>query len=171
VFKHSDCAQSDTDMPVCNICCHKHTHTHTPMFASSDTDMAACNFVFKNSDTTKASCDISVYAHWHWHVCCHIPLHSTFKPNRCCNFMHLQKLEIFNIKLVQVILKMKPCQVIIPLDWLMWFRALRGMIHYSYFNFSSTYPETSVRRKLILSGCMHNDQNYLLTSENFWHFE
>ena len=89
---------------------HTHTHTHTPMFVNSDADMAACDFVFKSSDTTKAACDISVYAHWHWHVCCHILLHSTFKPNRC-NFMHLQKLGIFNLKLVQVILKMKLCLV------------------------------------------------------------
>ena len=87
-----------------------HTHTHTPMVANSDTDMAACDFVFTNSDTTKAACDIHicVYVCWHWHLCCHILLHSTFKPNRC-NFMHLQKLGIFNLKLVQVILKMKPC--------------------------------------------------------------
>jgi len=33
------------------------------MFADSDTDMAACDFVFTNSDTTKAACDICVYAH------------------------------------------------------------------------------------------------------------
>jgi len=61
VFKHSDGAESDTDMSACDICLH--TYTHTLMFANSDTDMAACDFVFTNSDTTEAACDICVYAH------------------------------------------------------------------------------------------------------------
>jgi hypothetical protein len=58
VFKHSDGAESDTDMPACDIC----FHTHTLMVANSDTDMAACDCVFTDSDTTKEACDICVYA-------------------------------------------------------------------------------------------------------------
>ena len=95
------------------------THVRTRTFANSVTDMAACNFVFTNSDTTKAACDICVYTHWR--VCCHILLHLTIKPNRC-NFMHLQKLGLFNLKLVKVILKMKQCLVdaILLYHWSDW---------------------------------------------------
>ena len=49
----------------------------------------------------------------------------------------------------------------------MWFRALRGKNHYGHFNVSSMQPETSVHRKLILSGCVQNDENCLLIQRIF----
>jgi len=150
------------------------THTHTPMFANSDTDVAACNFVFKNSDNTKAACDVCL---------CTLTLTCVLSHTASFNIQAKQMLQLHASTKIRDIWhktgvsypenETMPCwcQVIIPLDWLMWFRALRGMIHYGYFSFSSIYPETSVRRKLILSGRMQNDQNYLLTPENFWRFE
>jgi hypothetical protein len=83
---------------------HIHTHTYGSLQIVTLTwlHVTLCSQIV----TLPSQHVTSLFMHTDTDVCCHILLHSTFKPNRC-NFMHLQKLGIFNLKPVQVILKMK----------------------------------------------------------------